>query len=99
MKLRIKYCGGCNPLINRTQVAKEAIDILRKNVDVEIVENEADVGIIVAGCEVACVDQSEIEDQAKQWVIVGGNLVDHRAYPTHELPAIIAQKIMEKYSG
>lgn len=96
MKLRIKYCGGCNPLIERTQVAKKAIDILRKSVEVAIVESEADVGIIVAGCEVACVDKSEFEDQAKQWVVVGGNLVDHRAYPTHQLPEIIAQKIIEK---
>lgn len=96
MKLRIKYCGGCNPIINRSQVVKEAIDLLRKTTEVEIVENDADVGLIIAGCEVACVNQSEFEDQAKKWVIVGGNLVEHRAYPTPQLPEVIVQKILEK---
>lgn len=97
MKLRIKYCGGCNPIINRAKAAKEAIDLLTKNLEVQIVDNEADVGLIVAGCGVVCTDHSEFEDQAKVWVVVGGDQVDHRTYPVQQLPAIIAQKILEKY--
>lgn len=96
MKLRIKYCGGCNPIINRTQVLKEAIEILKQSIDVEIVEDQADIGLVIAGCHAACIDLAEIEDQAKNWAVVSGNLADSREYPTHQLPEIIAQKILIK---
>ena len=99
MKLRIKYCGGCNPIINRAKVAKEAIDLLREKIEVLVVDNEADVGLIVAGCGVVCIDHAEFEDQAKEWVIVGGDQVDHRTYPAQQLPAVIAQKVLEKYNS
>ena len=66
MKLRIKYCGGCNPIINRSKLVKEVINALSKEVDVEIVDNDADVGILVGGCQVCSPNLSQSEDQAKQ---------------------------------
>lgn len=98
MKLRIKYCGGCNVIIDRSKTLKAAIDILKQSIEVETVETGADVGIVMAGCNTACVDMAEIEDQAEHWVIVGGDLVDDRAYPVHQLPQIIAKKILDKLS-
>ena len=96
MKLRVKYCGGCNVIIDRVKILKAAIEILKQSEKVEIVAQGADVGIVVAGCHTACVDLKEIEDQARQWVIVGGDLVDDRAYSAHQLPEIIAQKVLDK---
>jgi len=96
VKLRIKYCGGCNVIIDRPEVLKAAIEILKQSTEVEIVETGADAGIVIAGCNTACVDMAEIEDQAKQWVKVGGDLVDNRAYPVRQLPEIIARKVLEK---
>lgn len=96
MKLRIKYCGGCNETINRVKTMQAAIEIIKQSEAVELVADGADVGIIMAGCHTACVDLQEIEDQAKEWVMVGGDLVDHRAYPAHQLPTIIARKVLDK---
>jgi Fe-S oxidoreductase len=30
MKLRVKYCGGCNVIIDRSKTLKAAIEILNK---------------------------------------------------------------------
>lgn len=73
MKLRIKYCGGCNPIINRSKLVAAVRNELSKSVDVEVVDQDADVGLLVSGCQVCCPNLSQIEDQARQWVIVGGD--------------------------
>lgn len=99
MKLRIKYCGGCNPIINRSKLVKEVINALSKEVDVEIVDNDADVGILVGGCQVCCPNLSQIEDQAKQWVIVGGDLVDHLPVSIGQLPQKVINKVLAKYNS
>jgi hypothetical protein len=99
MKLRIKYCGGCNPIINRSKLVKEVINALSKEVDVEIVDNDADVGILVGGCQVCCPNLSQIEDQAKQWVIVGGDWVDHLSVSIDQLPQKVINKVLAKYNS
>lgn len=92
MKLRIKYCGGCNPNIDRTKLVKEVLAALNEKLTVEVVNEAADVGLIVGGCSVCCVNFSEIEDQAKNWVIVGGNLVDHYQVSSDELAKIVTDR-------
>ena len=99
MKLRIKYCGGCNPIINRSKLVKEVINALSKEVDVEVVDNDADVGLLVGGCQVCCPNLSQIEDQAKQWVIVGGDLVDHLPVSIGQLPQKVINKVLAKYNN
>ncbi|HQE22547.1 MAG TPA: hypothetical protein PLM20_01450 [Syntrophomonadaceae bacterium] len=96
MKLRIKYCGGCNPIINRSRLVTEVKNELLKTTEVEIVNQDADVGLLVGGCQVCCPNLSQIEDQAKQWVIVGGNLVDYLPVSIDQLPIKIAEKILSK---
>ena len=99
MKLRIKYCGGCNPIINRSKLVKEVINALSKEVDVEVVDNDADVGLLVGGCQVCCPNLSQIEDQAKQWVIFGGDLVDHLPVSIGQLPQKVINKVLAKYNS
>lgn len=94
MKLRIKYCGGCNPIINRSKLVKEVINALSETTHVEIVDNHADVGLLVGGCQVCCPNLSQIEDQAKQWVIVGGDLVDHLPVSIDQLPQKVVNRIL-----
>jgi len=96
MKLRIKYCGGCNPIINRSRLVNEVKNELAKTVNVEIVDKDADVGLLVGGCQVCCPNLSQIEDQARQWVIVGGDLVDYLPVSIDQLPFKVAERILSK---
>ncbi len=94
MKLRIKYCGGCNPIIDRKKLVNEIINQLNDAGKVEIVNEKADVGLVVGGCSVCCINLSEIEDQAPHWVIVGGNLVDRYQVSSDQQSEIVAKKIL-----
>lgn len=96
MKLRIKFCGGCNPIINRSKLVKAVKNQLADVVNLEVVDRQADVGLLVGGCPVCCVNLSQIEDQARQWVIVGGDLLDLERVPTDQLPQKVAERILEK---
>ena len=95
MKLRIKYCGGCNPIINRSKLVAAVRNELSKSVDVEVVDKDADVGLLVSGCQVCCPNLSQIEDQARRWVIVGGDLVDHLPVSIEQLPQLVAERIIK----
>lgn len=96
MKLRIKYCGGCNPYIDRPQLVREVIACLKTVTNVDIVEREADVGLIVGGCPVCCVNKAEIEDEALTWVVIGGTLINQVDVPASKLSDKICEAILSK---
>jgi 4-hydroxybutyrate CoA-transferase len=98
MKLLIKYCGGCNPSINRKQLVDEVLDKLKLYANVEIVKENADVGLIIGGCSVCCVNIDEIRDQASELVIVGGNLVDYVQFPPNQQTSAVVKQILKKAS-
>jgi aromatic ring hydroxylase len=96
MKLMIKYCGGCNPNINRKKLVDEVIDKLKKRINIEIVKENADVGLVVGGCSVCCVNLDDIKKQASELVIVGGTLVDFMQVPPDQEAIEIEKQIMRK---
>lgn len=51
-----------------------------------------DVGIVLGGCPVACVDSDELRQKAREWIVVSGNMVDF--YPVDE--SRIAETVIEK---
>lgn len=75
-KIGIRFCGGCNPRINRTAIA----ETVRKKLEARgfsVVYNspEADFLIYLNGCSVACTKRVK-EDLAKE-VWVAAMMVDH----------------------
>ena len=58
MKLYLKYCGGCNPLYDRSLVKDRiAVDFPAFTITRE--ENEADRAAVICGCSRACAAVSE----------------------------------------
>ncbi len=59
-RLAIKFCGGCNPVIERGVVAR----IIREGLSVKIEwvapDEEADLLIILSGCLTSCADRPEV---------------------------------------
>lgn len=60
MKVGIKYCGGCNPHYERSEIAKR----LRQDFpDLDLVRADApdvDIVAVVCGCPVACASHEEL---------------------------------------
>lgn len=64
MKVRVKFCGGCNPRYDRVaayEVLKEKFDLTN--------EDFADYVVVLAGCRVACVKHQNQIALEKKYVI------------------------------
>ena len=93
----IKYCGGCNPHIDRAKLALEIEKLLplEYSLTTDQTVNPWDIGILICGCPTACVDKTEFINLAHKWIIVAGSSVDLDNAPEEKLADIVARK-MEK---
>ncbi len=83
----VKYCGGCNPRINRESLAAALAGAGARLVYPEksCGRPEADFLLIINGCETGCVSP---EDHAgyRHHTVVRGRLVDDSYCPEEQLP-------------
>lgn len=91
----LKYCGGCNPLINRTALVREVEKLLPPLWEL-VTERRADPwerALLVCGCPVACANRPEVKHLARQWVLVSGAMIDLEMVPEKEMAEVIVRKI------
>lgn len=90
----IKYCGGCNPHIDRTKLVQK-ISILLPPEYIFTTQKSSpwDIGIMVCGCPTACADKPEFKNLARRWIVVAGNSVNHGSAPEKELAEIVLNKL------
>jgi hypothetical protein len=91
----VKYCGGCNPIIDRSKLVREIEKVLPRDLSLTTDQSSQpwDIGILVCGCPSACVDKPEIRDVARRWIVVAGSAVDLDALPEGKMANAIVQKI------
>ena len=91
----IKYCGGCNPEIRRSELIQSLKRLLADDWSLDSGEPSEpwDVAILVCGCPTACLDRPEIRTLARTCVLVSGSNVDHYTVPVEHLAATIAEKL------
>ena len=90
----IKYCGGCNPHIDRTKLVQEIKKLLPPEYVLTTESSSPwDIGILICGCLTACADKPEFKNLARKWIIVAGNAVDMNHVPEEELAEIIVRRI------
>ncbi|WP_332236629.1 hypothetical protein [Sporolactobacillus sp. KGMB 08714] len=70
MKIRVKFCGGCNPRYDRGEIVRQ----LRTDFpDIDVVfsgEAEADLVVVICGCEVACADHAALHGRLGKIILV-----------------------------
>jgi hypothetical protein len=91
----VKYCGGCNPTIDRVKLVEEIKKLLPPEFifTKETSSKPWAIGILVCGCLTACADKPDFKILAGKWIIVAGNSVDQNNAPEKELAKIIVDKI------
>jgi hypothetical protein len=91
----VKYCGGCNPQIDRTALAAEIGMLLNPNCRLETVlpSHAGMVAILICGCPTACADRPDIRGMARRWIRVGGTTVDCESVPRERLAARVVEEI------
>jgi hypothetical protein len=77
-RIGLKFCGGCNPEINRKALA-EAIQ-MRLPRPFRLTTEEGDepweTALLLCGCPTACADRPEIRGAARRWILISGKRVD-----------------------
>jgi hypothetical protein len=91
----IKYCGGCNPHIDRTKLVRKISKLLPPEFIFakETSSKLWDTGILVCGCLTACADKPEFKSIARKWIIIAGNSVDLDSAPEEALADIVVRKL------
>jgi hypothetical protein len=68
-RLAIKFCGGCNPVFERGEVAKRIREGLSAAQSVSW-EEESDLVLIINGCPTACAERAEIQKRSKASLVI-----------------------------
>lgn len=92
MLVSIKFCGGCNPKIDRVGVAGEISRGLRdRGVTVDYNNLDADFIVYVSGCSVSCATHDA--DTGKPFVVIAGLGFDARAVGEDCLATLAIEKV------
>ena len=83
--MRVVFCGGCNPVIDRVALADE----LRADPDLA----GLDVEIDISGCSRSCAAGQELVGASPDVVIVAGRHLDGRLLDPDELAAAIKRRL------
>ncbi|MEI7613643.1 MAG: hypothetical protein WCK63_12085 [Betaproteobacteria bacterium] len=71
----IVFCGGCNPKINRSQIAETLnVQLTRLGYKVSYNELDADFMVYLSGCSVSCAEQKKMTNVP--FVVVAGLSID-----------------------
>ena len=91
----IKYCGGCNPVIDRARPGSGIGKFLPPGyvLTTDKPSNPWDIGVLVCGCSTACADKPDVKNFARQWIFTAGNSVDLENIPEEKMAGVIVKKI------
>lgn len=92
----LKYCGGCNPVIDRAALVQEIEKLLSTGWKL-VTERQADpweTALLVCGCPVACANREEVKGLARQWVLISGPMVDLQQVSEEEVAAVVSRKLL-----
>ena len=92
--IRVRYCGGCNPEIERAQVVKEIESLMKAEASFAI-SSEADLLLLVNGCAHGCLDQESAESCGVRRLSVQGRRIDCRPVCEKDLATAAAARIRE----
>ncbi len=94
-EIGLKYCGGCNPVIDRSVLVQE----IRKLLPLEcklVTEYSAvpyEKAVLICGCPTACADKPDLRPSAKRWIVISGTMVDLEVMPEEKMAEVIVEKI------
>ncbi|MCF8110717.1 MAG: hypothetical protein K9J85_04430 [Desulfobacteraceae bacterium] len=95
-KVRVRYCGGCNPEIDRSLTVKQLAQMLKGRAQWTYDQKaEADVILHVSGCAHACPDEENSSPVPQPVVSIQGLRVNRRSLTPEELVPAAAEKLLQ----
>jgi len=96
----LRYCGGCNPQIDRSTVIKTLKEGLEK-MGIEIYfttdrQRTVDVILLINGCMHACLEEECLrEGDSPQFIPVKGEMVDSQYVREEHIPEFLIKRIVD----
>ena len=99
MKIAVKYCGGCNPAIDRANlVGKLALLVAEAHPEWKLValnDGDYDALILINGCPVGCV-QKQFLDEKRPVFLVAGESLQRQKVSERELAQALMEQILHR---
>lgn len=96
IRIALKYCGSCNPLIDLSKTGKELQEAIRKQADLRLVRLESDnidTVIILCGCPRACGDREEVRARANRSIVVAGEMIEMVPVAERDISTAVMKKL------
>ncbi|MFP4452144.1 MAG: hypothetical protein ACLFNW_12465 [Desulfobacterales bacterium] len=94
LKIKIRYCGGCNPEIDRSETAAQLREALKDRAEWTYdPQAEADVTLHLSGCAHACLDEETTSSETGPVVSIQGLRVNRQSVNSEELIFKVAEKL------
>ncbi len=95
----VRYCGGCNPEIDRGETMDQIAEILGERAKWTYNPGDpADIILHICGCAHACLDEEYEEPGCRPVVSVQGLRVDREYLEAGNIAASAAEKILRAVS-
>lgn len=96
----LRYCGGCNPQIDRARAVRGLQEGLKKlDIAVDFTtdrDSVVDLLLLVNGCMHACLEEAYLKQGGTTpFISVEGEMVDSRYVREDRIPALLIKKIAE----
>ena len=93
----LRYCGGCNPVIDRSALVQKIEQLLPPGFKLVTGQPAApyEKAILVCGCPTACADKPDLRRLAKQWIVISGPMVDLETWPEDKMAEVVVKKIFQ----
>ena len=91
----IKYCGGCNPVIDRQKLVQALKKLLPSGYRLATDEPPEgwSMAIALCGCPAACADRTTAGDMTDKWICVGGETIDLEHVREEDMAGKVVEKI------
>ncbi|MEA4926949.1 MAG: hypothetical protein VB084_16795 [Syntrophomonadaceae bacterium] len=92
MKIGVKFCGGCNPYIDRKNIIDKVKNLLPPGeYTFEYFDFDGcDLFVVINGCSLSCAKYEEAENV----VTVCGLRIDGQQYIEEDLPVEVARRLL-----
>lgn len=94
--VRIRFCGGCNPEIDRGETVKQVLELLGGRAQATYEPTApADVVLCVSGCAHACLDEEKDTPAGPEPVVsIQGSRVNRKSVSPKELAGRAAEALL-----
>jgi len=96
LKVTLKYCGSCNPLIDLIQIGNKLKEAIENAPELQLAspdDDPIDVVIILCGCPRMCGNKESFRSLAKNFIVIAGGMVDLMPVAEKDIPEQVIQKV------